>query len=66
MKYSFLNLRILLMTERNRASGLEQSLGHSTAFFVLYIYIYIYIYFCTKKNGFRKVPLVSPGLIHLR
>ena len=55
-KYSFLNLPMLLITERNRASGLEQSLGHSTAFF----------FFCTKKNGFREVPLASAGIIHLR
>ena len=35
-----MKLRMLLMTERNRTSGLEQSLGHSDIAHVHYIYIY--------------------------
>ena len=51
-KYSFLNLRMLLITERNRASGLEQSLGHSTAF----------VFSVQRKMVFVKCRLQALGL----
>ena len=51
------NLRMLLITERNRASGLEQSLGHSTAFFVCFFFLIFLFYFLFSVQ--RKMVFVK-------